>query len=211
VMRIKICGITDVQQGKAIAQLGATDLGFICYPPSPRYVSILQIQTIIENLSSPVGKIGVFVDETLEIIEKVVKQANLTGIQLHGKETPEFCQKVRQLLPHIELIKALRIKNDQCFANVKNYYNQVDTLLLDAYHPQLLGGTGKTINWEILEEFNCPIPWLLAGGLTPENVVTALNQVYPDGIDLSSGVEIAPGNKDLNKVTQLFEQLLNFL
>jgi phosphoribosylanthranilate isomerase len=211
VMRIKICGITDVQQGEAIAQLGATDLGFICYPPSPRYVSILQIQTIIENLSSPVGKIGVFVDETLEIIEKVVKQANLTGIQLHGKETPEFCQKVRQLLPHIELIKALRIKDDQCFANVKNYYNQVDTLLLDAYHPQLLGGTGKTINWEILEEFNCPIPWLLAGGLTPENVVTALNQVYPDGIDLSSGVEIAPGNKDLNKVTQLFEQLLNFL
>jgi phosphoribosylanthranilate isomerase len=210
-MRIKICGITDVEQGEAIAQLGATDLGFICYPPSPRYVSILQIQTIIENLSSPVGKIGVFVDETLENMEKVVKQTNLTAIQLHGKETPEFCQKVRQLLPQIELIKALRIKDDQCFANVKNYYNQVDTLLLDAYHPQLLGGTGKTINWEILEEFNCPIPWLLAGGLTPENVVTALNQVYPDGIDISSGVEISPGNKDLNKVNQLFEQLLNFL
>jgi phosphoribosylanthranilate isomerase len=83
----------------------------------------------------------------------------------------------------------------------------VDTLLLDAYHPQLLGGTGKTLNWETLQNFCPSIPWFLAGGLTPENVLDALSQLQPSGIDLSSGVERAPGDKDLDKVAQLFEQL----
>ena len=89
----------------------------------------------------------------------------------------------------------------------KIYFDCVDTLLLDAYHPQMYGGTGKSLNWEELTKFNPPIPWLLAGGLKPDSLISALEQLSPDGIDLSSGVERSPGNKDLDKVAQLFEQL----
>ena len=206
-MRFKICGITKIEQGIKIVQLGATDLGFICYPKSPRYVSSNQIQKIIKEIPPQTGKIGVFVNETLENIDKIVQQTNLTGIQLHGDETVEYCHKIRQILPKIELIKALRIKNIDSLNLLKTYYHKVDTLLLDAYHPNLLGGTGHTLDWEILQKLKPPVPWLLAGGLTPDNILIALNQLSPDGIDLSSGVEISPGNKDLNKVTQLFEKL----
>ncbi len=107
----------------------------------------------------------------------------------------------------IELIKAFRIKTAASLQDVAGYLNQVDTLLLDAYHPQMLGGTGHTIDWQDLEQFNPSLPWLLAGGLTPNNINDALSRLKPDGIDLSSGVERSPGDKDLTKVTQLFQQL----
>lgn len=206
-MRIKICGITKIEQGTQIAQLGATALGFICYPKSPRYVNSNQIENIIREIPPQVGKIGVFVNERVENIEKIVQETNLTGVQLHGDETVEYCHKIRQLLPQVEIIKALRIKNMDSLTLLKTYYYEVDTLLLDAYHPQLLGGTGHILDWEILQKFKPPLPWLLAGGLTSQNIQEALNQLSPDGIDLSSGVEIAPGNKDLTKVKQLFENL----
>lgn len=207
-MRIKICGITDIEQAQAISSMGATDLGFICYPKSPRYLELKSIQIIIKNLPQSIGKIGVFVNENITIIEKVVKETNLTAVQLHGNETPEYCDQIRHILPEIELIKALRIKNSKSLKIVENYYNHVNTLLLDAYHPQLLGGTGHTVDWQILQQFNCALPWFLAGGLTPDNIQTALSELSPNGIDLSSGVEKSPGNKDLNKVFQLFENCL---
>ena len=128
-------------------------------------------------------------------------------MQLHGDESPEFCEQLRSFLPNIEIIKALRVKNAQALAQADIYANWVDTLLLDAYHPQQLGGTGKTLDWENLRQFQPKCPWFLAGGLTPDNVMEALNKVQPNGIDLSSGVERAPGDKDLVKVAQLFECL----
>jgi phosphoribosylanthranilate isomerase len=206
-MRVKICGITQPQQGKTIASLGATALGFICVPSSPRYVTQLEIKAVIEQLPQQTDKIGVFANSICSEIAQTVAETGLTGVQLHGDESLDFCQQLRQSLPNVEIIKALRIKTADDFERAKTYSKYVDTLLLDAYHPQQLGGTGKTLNWDMLQQFNPNCPWLLAGGLTPENVLEALNKVKPNGIDLSSGVEIAPGDKDLDKVSQLFEKL----
>ncbi|MGB7443944.1 MAG: phosphoribosylanthranilate isomerase [Coleofasciculaceae cyanobacterium] len=206
-MRVKICGITRPEQGQAIAQLGATALGFICVRASPRYVLPGQIREIIEQLQQPVDKIGVFADATAEEIAQVVTETGLTGVQLHGSESPEFCQQLRQSLPEIEIVKALKVKTPESLVEAETYAGCVDTLLLDAYHPQMLGGTGQTIDWVSLREFRPDCPWLLAGGLTPENVLEALQEVQPSGIDLSSGVERAPGDKDLTKVALLFEKL----
>jgi phosphoribosylanthranilate isomerase len=215
-MRVKICGITQAEQGRSIAQLGASALGFICFPKSPRYVTPSQIRSVVDHLpiqpstKQRVDRIGVFVNAELAEICQTVAIGSLTGVQLHGSETPEFCQQLRAALPEIEIIRALRIKTPECLAQVEVYEKWVNTFLLDAYHPNLLGGTGRTIDWSVLHQFRPQKPWLLAGGLKPDNVLNALQQIQPDGIDLSSGVEIAPGNKDLNKVAQLFTKLQEF-
>jgi phosphoribosylanthranilate isomerase len=206
-MRIKICGITKPEQGQAIAHLGATALGFICVQASPRYVSAVQIRAVGKELPPEVDRIGVFANATQEEICETVAVAALTGVQLHGIETTEFCHKLRQSLPNVEIIKAFRIKTTEDLTQADAYGECADTLLLDAYHPQMLGGTGKTLDWATLEQFQPSCPWFLAGGLTPDNVLDALTQVYPSGIDLSSGVERSPGDKDLDRVAQLFEKL----
>lgn len=209
-MRIKICGITQLDQGYAIAQLGATMLGFICVPSSPRYVPSEKIQIILNNLPKSIQTIGVFANTSIEQIYQIVLETGLTGVQLHGNESPDFCDRLRQMLPQIELIKALRIKCSATLLQTQDYFNSIDALLLDAYHPQHLGGTGKTLDWNSLQQFSPPCSWFLAGGLTPDNIQEALQQLKPDGIDLSSGVERSPGDKDLEKVKQLFDRLKTF-
>jgi phosphoribosylanthranilate isomerase len=206
-MRIKICGICQPDQGQAIAALGIKTLGFICVPSSPRYVTVNQVRQILEKLPPDIQTIGVFADASVETIEKIVLETGFTGIQLHGNESPEFCRAVKQALPNREIIKALRIQSAESLQKAIAYYSVIDTLLLDAYHPQQLGGTGKTLPWNDLKNFYPPCPWLLAGGLNPDNVLTALESLHPDGIDLSSGVERSPGDKDLEKVYQLLKNL----
>lgn len=209
-MRVKICGITKVEQGIAIARLGAQSLGFICVPASPRYVSPETIRLIVEQLPENVDRIGVFANSTIDNICQVVAESNLTGVQLHGDETAEYCDRLREFLPKIEMIKALRVKTSETLNTAAVYATHVDTLLLDAYHPEQLGGTGKTLDWQMLAEFRPSCPWLLAGGLRPDNVLSAIASLSDknfSGVDLSSGVEIAPGDKDLTKVAKLFEQL----
>ncbi|PZV25568.1 MAG: phosphoribosylanthranilate isomerase [Snowella sp.] len=208
-MRIKICGICQPEQGYAIAELGIKTLGFICVPSSPRYVTAEKARQILEKLPPGIQTIGVFADASLETIEQVVLATGFTGIQLHGNETTEFCREIKQALPNREIIKALRIQSAESLQKAIAYYSVVDALLLDAYHPQQLGGTGQTLPWESLKNFKPPCPWLLAGGLTSDNVLTALSYLQPDGIDLSSGVERSPGNKDLNKISQLIKVLKN--
>ena len=205
-MRVKICGITKPIQGKTIASLGATALGFICVKASPRYVTPEQIKAVIDQLPQQIDKIGVFANSSQEEIAQTVAESGLTGVQLHGDEPIEFCQQLREILPKVEIIKALRIKNSDDFTKAKTYTKYVDTLLLDAYHPQQLGGTGKTLNWDTLQQFDPDCPWFLAGGLTPKNILEALDKVKPGGIDLSSGVETAPGDKDLDKVRDILEK-----
>ncbi|WP_016952712.1 phosphoribosylanthranilate isomerase [Anabaena sp. PCC 7108] len=206
-MRVKICGITQPQQSIAITTLGATALGFICVPTSPRYVTIDQIQAAVAELPSHIDKIGVFANSSIDQISETVRKSELTGVQLHGDESPEFCYQLRISLPQVEIIKAMRVRSLEHLQTVTNYTKFVDTLLLDAYHPQQLGGTGKTLDWQMLQEFSPACPWFLAGGLTPDNIVEALSQVKPSGIDLSSGVERSPGDKDLDKVALLFQRL----
>lgn len=206
-MRIKICGITQADQGAAIVQLGIPTLGFICVPASPRYVTPVQIATISAALDRPTDKIGVFVGADLGTIAATVAEGQLTGIQLHGDESIEFCKQARLNLPGVELIKAIRVRDRADLDRALAYSPVVDNLLLDAYHPDQMGGTGQAIDWTLLEQFQPDCAWFLAGGLRPDNIAEALAQLRPNGIDLSSGVEITPGNKDLDLVTALIEQV----
>lgn len=212
-MRVKICGITQVDQAVAITRLGASDLGFICVEASPRYIAPAHIRPIVEALQAagPVNTVGVFANANEPHIQSVMGEAGLCTVQLHGNETPEFCRQIRQALPSTKIIKAFHVRSAADLAATRAYEPYVDTLLLDAYHPHLLGGTGKTLDWAMLQTFRPQRPWLMAGGLNPGNITEALAKLSPDGIDLSSGVESAPGIKDLQKVARLFEQLQPWL
>lgn len=211
---VKICGITQAQQALAIAQMEVAALGFICVRQSPRYVSPSQIATMSTALqelpaaSQPL-RVGVFVDSGLSEIQRVVAESGLTGVQLHGSESPQFCQQLRAALPKIKLIKAFRVQNSQSLTQTLAYQPCVDALLLDAFHPAAhpgeYGGTGQAIDWKILRQFRPSCAWFLAGGITPTNLNQALSCAHPDGIDLSSGVEISPGLKDLEQVALLLQ------
>lgn len=208
---VKICGLTVPDQAVAIARQGASAIGFIGVPASPRYVTPLQMRAMSEALIaanlSAVERVGVFVDASMATLASAVETGKLTTLQLHGQETPTFCEQIRQAYPHLKLIKAFRIRQDSDLQAVSAYENSTDAILLDAYHPKLMGGTGKTLDWRSLQTFSPRQPWILAGGLTPNNIDQALAAVTPDGIDLSSSVELSPGNKCLIQTQQLFEML----
>lgn len=211
-LRIKICGLTRLDQAQAVARLDVSGwqvstLGFICVARSPRYISAAHIHKIVSELPDGIQTIGVFVNAGVEAIAAVVEQAGLSGVQLHSEESPEFCEQLRQRLPQIELIKAFRIRTTVDLEQVQAYESVVDTFLLDAYHPDAYGGTGQTLDWSSLTRFAPTKPWFLAGGLKPDNIAQALAEVSPAGIDLSSGVERSPGDKDLNKVSALLQAL----
>ncbi len=214
-LRVKICGITRPEQGQAIAALGASSIGFICVRKSPRYVTPDQISAIVSVLPEGVDRVGVFMDHSIDEILTVVTRSGLTSVQLHGAETVEFCQELRSGLREkitafeVELIKAFRIESAAGLGKTVPYNAVVDWLLLDAYHPSLGGGTGLILDWKLLQDFKPDRPWLLAGGLTPDNVRSALQSVQPQGIDLSSGVENAPGDKNLEQVARLFNQVFD--
>jgi phosphoribosylanthranilate isomerase len=212
-IRVKICGLMQAEQVKAIAHSGADALGFICVPESPRFLEPAAIQAIVRTLPTltsqghPLAKIGVFANAALEDIISAVEIAALTGVQLHGQESPAFCRLLRQALPSLELIKAFRVKNKETLLAVADYSDTVDSLLLDAYAKNALGGTGESWDWSLVQDFDPGLPWLLAGGLTPINVNTALQQARPSGIDLSSGVERSPGDKDMKLIQQLLDHV----
>jgi phosphoribosylanthranilate isomerase len=208
---VKICGLTVPEQAVAIARQGSSAIGFIAVPKSPRYVTPLQMQAISEALVAAeyaqVERVGVFVDASLETLEVAVLTGKLTTLQLHGQESPAHCPQIRQRLPEVNLIKAFRIRDDADLAAIRPYESVVDALLLDAYHPHLQGGTGETLNWRSLQTFRPTKPWILAGGLNSDNISEALALLQPDGIDLSSGVELNPGNKCLHQTQRLFTTL----
>ncbi|MGI0483514.1 phosphoribosylanthranilate isomerase [Geminocystis sp. CENA526] len=206
-MRVKICGITDLQQAISIVSLGVDTLGFICVKQSPRYIEEKKIQEIIKALPSQISKVGVFVNEDIDNIVNIVRETGLTAIQLHGDETPTICTQLRELLPDREIIKVFRYQNEDSLALLPEYIPFIDTILLDAFQEGVYGGTGKTLNWTELDNFRPSRPWLLAGGLTADNVTIALKTLQCDGFDLSSGVEISAGNKDLEKIKQLLNNL----
>ncbi len=204
--RIKICGLRDPHQAVAIARLGASALGVIAVSASPRYVTPGQVRVLrvaLDQAATSVPLVGVFAEPSLDEIAAYVDQGGLGAIQLHKGESPEFCDQVRARFPGLELIKALRIRQPQDLAIADRYRDCVDTLLLDAWHPDQLGGTGETLDWSWLESFGPPQPWLLAGGIGPENVGEAIARARPAGVDLSSAVERRPADKDLDRVAEL--------
>ncbi len=207
---VKICGITHNDQAQAIAEMGVQALGFILVPDSPRYLPPDQIKSIVAQLPDHLDKIGVFKDLPLSTLVEICQYTGLTAVQLHGQETVADCIQLAQLVPHLTRIKAFRLRQLSDLETIPEYLDSVDKILLDAYHPHQAGGTGRTLDWTLLETINWPIPWLLAGGLRPENIHQALTLTDPDGIDVSSGVEVSPGQKDLNRVQLLLDQLYAF-
>jgi phosphoribosylanthranilate isomerase len=195
-VQVKICGITSVEDAQAAVDAGADALGFVFYPPSPRYVTPEQADQIIRTLPPFVTTVGLFVDVTLDTVNATAVRCGLDRIQLHGHETAEFCHQVTR-----PVIKAFRIKNAESLTPLPGY--KVSAYLLDAYVDGALpGGTGASFAWELAARVKPYGPVILAGGLTPENVEVAIAQTHPYGVDVSTGVERAPGIKDHGKVRQ---------
>lgn len=203
--KVKICGITNLEDALLSAKFGADALGFNFYPKSPRYISPEKAREIVEQLPKRILKVGVFVNESLEEISEIASIANLDAIQLHGEETPEFVREVKAKT-NLEIIKAFRVSPEFKPEDVLQY--EVDAILLDAYNPKEHGGTGETFDWDIAWKVRDIFPQTyLAGGLSPENVKTAIQNSNPFAVDVCSGVEKVKGKKDLEKV-EFFIQLV---
>jgi len=193
--KVKICGITRLPDALAAVEAGADALGFMFYEGSKRNLSPAAAAAIIRALPPFVAKVGVFVNASAETVRAVVAECGLDTLQFHGEETPEFC---RQFAP-LKVIKAFRIQDAASLKPLPDF--AVDAWLLDSYVAGQRGGTGERFNWELAaqaKELGRPV--ILAGGLTPENVADAVQQVWPFGVDVSSGVETAPGQKDAGLV-----------
>lgn len=204
---VKICGVTRVDQAQALAQLDIQAVGLIGVPGTPRYINPEHMQTLVTALPPSLETVGVFRNRPVSEVIDIAHQVGLTTLQLHGDETPADCERLAQECPAIGRIKAFRIKDPRDLEVIQDYQTVVDRVLVDTYHPHQWGGTGIPLDWSLLRSFQFPRPWILAGGLNPENIQTALTLVHPFGIDVSSGVENAPGDKDLEKVKRLLEQI----
>jgi phosphoribosylanthranilate isomerase len=193
-VKVKICGITNLPDGMAAAEAGADALGFVFYEQSPRHISVEAAGAIIRQLPPFVMKVGVFVNAPQDLVVRASRECGLNLLQFHGDESPEYCLQFGLMS-----MKAFRIRDASSLQGLQNYHT--DAWLLDAYSPGKPGGTGETFNWDIaFEARNLGRPIFLAGGLTPENVAAAVLRARPYGVDVSSGVEAAPGKKDHVKV-----------
>lgn len=193
-VKVKICGITSVADGLAAAEAGADMIGLMFYERSPRHISF-ELATEISRAVSPfVLKVGVFVNPEEDDVLRAISECGVNLLQFHGEETPEFCTRFG-----VMSMKAFRVRDAGSLLALPDY--PTDAYLLDAYSPAAHGGTGAKFNWDLaLEAKQHSKPIFLAGGLTPENVGAAVRQVQPFAVDVSSGVESAPGKKDSAKV-----------
>ncbi|RZU46878.1 phosphoribosylanthranilate isomerase [Fluviicoccus keumensis] len=188
--RVKICGITRLEDALDAVRLGADALGFVFYPPSPRYVAPEKAAEIIARLPPFVTTTGLFVDADAQQVRDVLATAPLGLLQFHGDESPEYCAGFRQ-----PWIKALRMQPGLDVAAKIRDYRDAAGILLDAWHPQLKGGTGETFDWRHWPKHS-GLSLILAGGLTPENVAEAIHLTQPYAVDVSGGVELGKGLKD---------------
>ncbi|HJN01724.1 MAG TPA: phosphoribosylanthranilate isomerase [Nitrospinota bacterium] len=194
-IKVKICGITNKEDALYAAGCGANALGFIFYEKSPRYIEPDDAKTIIAALPPFVTTVGVFVNKDFNDIRDITLLTGVTVVQLHGDESPSYCNLVEG-----KLIKAIRVKNDSSIEGLKKY--DVDTFLLDSFDKNSFGGSGLTFDWKLAEKAKQYGKIILAGGLTPDNVEEAVKKVAPYGVDVNSGVEKKPGIKNKNKVKE---------
>lgn len=197
-VRVKICGISTIEEALAAVNAGAHALGFV-FAASPRQVTPVIVRRIVRELPPLISKVGVFVNASRETVAEIADYCHLDVLQFHGEETPEDCQGWRQ-----PVIKAFRVKDRSFLKELPKY--RVAAYLLDAFVPGKMGGTGTSFNWELAREAKRYGPIILAGGIKRENVVQALRVVEPFAIDVSSGVETG-GRKDPQKITSLMAEV----
>lgn len=213
--QVKICGLTNFDDAWAAAQAGADFLGFIFHEPSPRYVSPETAAKIVSGVRGAVSSrlpqfVGVFVNSPLEMVKQILAECGLDMAQLHGDESPEFVNQFKgraykalrpQSLEEAELLTTKYLSSAA--------YTSTPCFLLDAYHPTLYGGTGYVTDWTMAAVIAAKYPLMLAGSLTPDNVVEAIHAVNPWGVDVSSGVEAGKGKKDHHKVQEFVQVVKN--
>jgi phosphoribosylanthranilate isomerase len=193
-VKVKICGITSVADALGAAEAGADLIGLMFYERSPRHVPFARAAEIAKALPPFISRVGVFVNPDADTVMRAIGECGLSLLQFHGEEAPAFCTQFGLMS-----MKAFRVRDADSLLALPDY--ETDAYLLDAYSPDAHGGTGAKFNWELAvaaKQYGRPI--FLAGGLTPENVAEAVKQVMPFGVDVSSGVESAPGKKDPEKV-----------
>ena len=192
-VKVKICGMTRLEDILLAVKEGADAVGFIFYKKSPRCVSAKAVKSIVAALPPFIETVGVFVNESADRINRIADSCKLSAVQLHGNESPAFCKKI-----HRKVIKAVRVKGKDSFDGLSSY--KVSAFLLDAYSDQQQGGTGETFDWRLVGEGKKYGPVILAGGLDQSNVAHAIQKVKPYGVDVCSGVEKIPGIKDPTKL-----------
>jgi phosphoribosylanthranilate isomerase len=203
-MKIKVCGLKHQNNIKAIAALTPDYMGFICYAPSPRYATNLQVETLAA-LPETIYKTAVFVNEDAETITKLIDTYHFDAIQLHGNEGPEFCGSFRN---KVTVIKAFGVDNNFSFERLDQYAGSVDYFMFDTMTAQH-GGSGQVFDWSLLDKYKLDTPFFLSGGLSPENIAGVKDIKHPQfyGVDLNSKFEVEPGLKDINKLKKVFELL----
>jgi phosphoribosylanthranilate isomerase len=197
--QVKVCGITNEEDALCAAKLGAAALGFIFYPPSPRYVRPKVVRKIVKKLPPNLAKVGVFVNESAEEIKKIIKYCGLDFIQLHGDESVEFCRN----FPVLTIIKTVELLSESDL--VKAFSYNAAAILVDRRNAGLYGGTGKKADWDLAFRVKIKKPLILSGGLSEENIKDAIEKVMPHALDINSSVEKSPGKKDHIKLARLFD------
>lgn len=200
---VKICGITRPEDALAAARAGAHAIGLVFYAKSPRHVTPARAAEIIRVLPPFITTVGLFVDATAEAVKATLAQAPVGLLQFHGDEAPEFCRQFG--LPYV---KAVRVKPGVDLLQYAREYHDAKALLLDAYVEGLHGGSGAAFDWCLIPR-GLPLPVILSGGLTPENVMNAVRSVRPSAVDVSSGVESAKGIKDAQKIAAFIRGVRN--
>ncbi len=196
-VEIKICGITNMNDALIAAECGVDALGFIFYPKSQRYVDRAKAKKIIQGLSCEISKVGVFVNHEVREVKEIAQLCGLDLIQLHGDESPHYCAQ----FPASSLIKAVSFQTEEEVGELRNY--RVRAVLMDARDPGRYGGTGKISDWRLAIMVKETRPLILAGGLNKNNIRKAIETVRPQAVDISSGVEISPGEKDPRKIKEM--------
>jgi phosphoribosylanthranilate isomerase len=192
-VKVKVCGTTRLKDALLAVECGADAIGFIFYKKSPRCVSAKTAKEICSKLPPFIHRVGVFVNETADTINRIAERCGLDAVQLHGDESPAFCKKIKH-----RVIKVVRVKDAASLKEMSRY--AVDGFLFDTYKEDQWGGTGKVFDWELVTRAKKYGPVIIAGGLNPRNVKAAIQKVQPYGVDVSSGVEQSPGKKDPKKV-----------
>ena len=199
--RVKICGFTQVNEAVTAAELGVDAIGLVFYPASPRHVSIDQAIKIVSALPAFVSVVGLFVDESESIIRDIINQVPIDCLQFHGNEQAEDCRRYNK--PYM---KAVRMKEGINMTQISEQYHDASALLLDAYHPAIKGGSGQQFDWDLIPK-QCSLPIVLAGGLDQDNVKQAIQSVKPYALDVSSGVELEKGIKDVAKMAAFIQEI----
>jgi phosphoribosylanthranilate isomerase len=207
--QIKICGLSTIATIEAAAKHGATHYGLVHFESSPRHVTLEQAATLRQQAPPHIRSVLLLVNADPELTQKALEMVRPDIVQFHGTETPEWLGLVHQN-SSVEIWKAIGVRDRQALVNADRYDDVVDRLLYDAPAQALPGGTGTRLDWSLLSQFEHRIPWGLAGGLSPDNVVEAMQATRAPLVDVSSGVESAPGAKDVDKIAAFCQRVRDF-